>query len=70
MHLWRGLQIADGGVLAADVSMGLFKDRLKIGLWGEEPILPETTRSLIIIFRTQLQVLRLRCGIYSTTLPI
>ena len=34
MHLWRGLQIADGGVLAADVSMGLFKDRLKIGLWG------------------------------------
>ncbi len=34
MHLWRGLQIADGGVLAADVSMGLFKDRFKIGLWG------------------------------------
>ncbi len=34
MHLWRGLQIADGGVLAADVNMGLFKDRLKIGLWG------------------------------------
>lgn len=34
MHLWRGLQIADGGVLAADVSMGLAKDRLKIGLWG------------------------------------
>lgn len=69
MHLWRGLQIADGGVLAADVSMGLFKDRLKIGLWGGTD-LPETTRSLIIIFRTQLQVLRLRCGIYSTTLPI
>ena len=34
MHLWRGLQIADGGVLAADVNMGLAKDRLKIGLWG------------------------------------
>ena len=34
MHLWRGLQIADGGVLAADVNVGLFNDRLKVGLWG------------------------------------
>ncbi|WP_290535483.1 hypothetical protein [Alistipes sp.] len=34
MHLWRGLQVADGGVLAADVNVGFFKDGLKVGLWG------------------------------------
>lgn len=34
MHLWRGLQVADGGVLAADVNVGLFDDALKVGLWG------------------------------------
>ena len=34
MHLWRGLQVADGGVLAADLHLGLFDDGLRIGLWG------------------------------------
>ncbi|WP_300101091.1 hypothetical protein [uncultured Alistipes sp.] len=34
MHLWRGLQVADGGVLAADVNVGLLNDRLRVGLWG------------------------------------
>ncbi|HIY49139.1 MAG TPA: hypothetical protein H9834_04875 [Candidatus Barnesiella excrementavium] len=34
MHLWRGLQVADGGVLAADVNVGFFNDGLKVGLWG------------------------------------
>lgn len=34
MHLWRGLQVADGGVLAADLSLGLANDSFKIGLWG------------------------------------
>lgn len=34
MHLWRGQQVADGGVLAADVNVGLFNDGLKVGLWG------------------------------------
>ena len=34
MHLWRGLQVADGGVLAADLNLGLFDDGLKVGLWG------------------------------------
>lgn len=34
MHLWRGLQVADGGVLAADVNVGFFDDGLKVGLWG------------------------------------
>lgn len=34
MHLWRGLQVADGGVISADVNLGLFKDNFKIGLWG------------------------------------
>ncbi len=29
MHLWRGLQVADGGVLAADVNVGFFNDGLK-----------------------------------------
>lgn len=34
MHLWRGLQVADGGVLAADASVTFFDESLKIGLWG------------------------------------
>ena len=34
MHLWRGLQVADGAVLAADLNLGLFDDGLRIGLWG------------------------------------
>ena len=34
MHLWRGQQVADGGVLAADLNVGLLDDKLKIGLWG------------------------------------
>lgn len=34
MHLWRGLQVADGGVLAADMNLGLFDNALKVGLWG------------------------------------
>lgn len=34
MHLWRGLQVADGFVLAADVNGGFAGDRLKVGLWG------------------------------------
>ena len=34
MHLWRGLQVADGGVLAADVNVGFLNDGLKVGLWG------------------------------------
>lgn len=34
MHLWRGLQVADGVVLAADVNGGFFDDRLRVGLWG------------------------------------
>ena len=34
MHLWRGLQVADGGVLAADMNIGFFDDALKVGLWG------------------------------------
>lgn len=34
MHLWRGLQVADGGVLSADVNIGFFNDGLKVGLWG------------------------------------
>ena len=32
MHLWRGLQVADGGVLAADVNVGFLNDGLKVGL--------------------------------------
>lgn len=32
MHLWRGLQVADGGVLAADMNIGFFDDALKVGL--------------------------------------
>ena len=32
MHLWRGLQVADGGVLAADLNLELFDDGLRIGL--------------------------------------
>lgn len=32
MHLWRGLQVADGAVLAADLNLGLFDDGLRIGL--------------------------------------
>lgn len=34
MHLWRGQQVADGGVLAADLNVGLLDDKLKVGLWG------------------------------------
>lgn len=34
MHLWRGLQVAKGGVLSADVNLGLANDGLRIGLWG------------------------------------
>lgn len=34
MHLWRGLQVADGGVLSADMGLGLIDDKLRIGLWG------------------------------------
>lgn len=34
MHLWRGLQVADGGVLSADMGLGLIGDKLRIGLWG------------------------------------
>lgn len=34
MHLWRGLQVADGLVLAADVNAGFAKDKFKVGLWG------------------------------------
>lgn len=34
MHLWRGLQVADGGVLAADLNVGFLDDGLKVGLWG------------------------------------
>lgn len=34
MHLWRGLQVADGGIFAADLNVGIFNDNLKIGLWG------------------------------------
>ena len=34
MHLWRGLQVADGGVLTADLNLGVLDDKLKIGLWG------------------------------------
>ncbi len=34
MHLWRGLQVADGGVLSADMNVGFIKDQLKVGLWG------------------------------------
>lgn len=34
MHLWRGQQVADGGVLAADLNVGLLNDKLKVGLWG------------------------------------
>lgn len=34
MHLWRGQQVADGGILAADVNVGLLDDGLKVGLWG------------------------------------
>ena len=34
MHLWRGLQVADGGVLAADLNIGFLDDGLKVGLWG------------------------------------
>lgn len=34
MHLWRGLQVADGGVLSADLNVGFLDDGLKVGLWG------------------------------------
>lgn len=34
MHLWRGLQVADGGILATDVNVGFLDDGLKVGLWG------------------------------------
>lgn len=34
MHLWRGLQVADGGVLAADLNVGFLDDGLRVGLWG------------------------------------
>lgn len=34
MHLWRGLQVADGGVLSADLNVGFLGDGLKVGLWG------------------------------------
>lgn len=34
MHLWRGQQVADGVVLAADLNVGLLDDKLKVGLWG------------------------------------
>ena len=34
MHLWRGLQVADGGILAADMNVGFLNDGLKVGLWG------------------------------------
>lgn len=34
MHLWRGLQVADGGVLSADMNLGIWNDSFRVGLWG------------------------------------
>lgn len=34
MHLWRGIEVADGIVLTTDVSLADSKDHFRIGLWS------------------------------------
>lgn len=34
MHLWRGMEVADGGVITTDISLSDPTDRFAIGLWG------------------------------------
>ena len=34
MHLWRGIEVADGLVLTSNVSVSDSKNRFKLGVWG------------------------------------
>ncbi len=34
MHLWRGMEVADGVVVTTDISISDSKDRFTVGMWG------------------------------------
>ncbi|MDR1898252.1 MAG: hypothetical protein LBR10_15855, partial [Prevotellaceae bacterium] len=34
MHLWRGIEVADGLVLTTDISITDKKEHFRLGLWG------------------------------------